>query len=210
MNRRCIIIAGGDVEISRLKAFLCEDDFVIAADSGYRYCQNLNIIPDLLVGDFDSYIGELPKNLNVVKLPKQKDDTDLLYALRCGVERCFLEFVIFGGYGSRPDQSFAMYQSLLWLKNNQPNASCLAVCNGFEVTVLKNEKTDLFVGENRYISVFAFGGEAVVDISGASYSVSDYKLTPDFPIGVSNEAVYSCTINVKSGAVLVMSVDKNI
>ena len=156
MKDRCIIIAGGDADIFVLKGFITENDYIIAADSGYRYCNDLEVIPDLLVGDFDSYNEIIPNNIEVHRLPCVKDDTDLLYASRCAVDKKFKNIVIFGGYGSRPDQNLAMLQTLFWIKNNTENTEVSAICNGFEICALKNEKATFITNSNRYLSVFTF------------------------------------------------------
>lgn len=210
MKTRCVIIAGGDCD-PLLFQNVCDADFVIAADSGLNHCKLNNITPDLVVGDFDSYFDELPQGVETIKLPTHKDDTDLLFASKCGIERGFTDFVIFGGHGSRPDQSFAMYSTLVWLVNAAEKVSVSAVCNGFEVFAVKNSTLNIKADKNRYLSVFSVDGDAYgVDISGAEYPLSNATITERFPIGVSNCAVNDTTVSVKNGTLLIMLVDKNI
>lgn len=209
MKTRCVIIAGGDCNSSLLTK-IGDSDYVIAADSGMYHCKAAGILPDLVVGDFDSFSGTLP-NTEIVHLPTHKDDTDLLFAARCGVERGFKSFAVFGGYGSRPDQNMAMMQTLVWLAKEIDGADISAVCNGFEIYAVRNGSRCFPRALNRYISVFAVDGCAKgVDITGAEYSLHDAVLTGDFPIGVSNEALNDTTVSVKNGTLLVITVDKNI
>ncbi len=194
-------------DVSRIRP----DDYVIAADSGLYHCNSADIVPNLLVGDFDSYSGELPENSEIIVLPTHKDDTDLLFAVRCGKERGFTEFLLIGGYGSRPDQNFAMIQTLIWLSENIVGVKATALCGKFYISVLKNGSLTLEPDDTRYLSVFAVGGSAYgVEIVGAEYTLSDAVLTESFPIGVSNVAADVTTISVKNGTLLIMSVEKDI
>ena len=73
-------------------------DFVIAADGGYQILLERGVTMDLVVGDFDS-IGFRPDHPNVVDLPVEKDDTDMMAAIRLGRERGFRSFCLYGGTG---------------------------------------------------------------------------------------------------------------
>lgn len=210
MKTRCVIVAGG---ICLSEHFNIVDDtcFVIAADSGLAHCNNSDIVPDLIVGDFDSYTGSIPSEIDVVKLPTHKDDTDLMYAARCGVERDFKDFILLGGYGSRPDQNMAMYQTLCWITDMVKNAKVSAICDGFEVFVVKNGNIKITKSNDRYLSVFAIDGDAIgVDIIGAEYQLKNANVSPNYPVGVSNVALDDTIVSVSSGKLLVMSVNKNI
>lgn len=210
MKTHCVIVAGGDCDLKHFK-LIDNTCFVIAADSGYKHCRSANFTPDLLVGDFDSYFGKLPCDIETVKLPTHKDDTDLMFAARCGVEQNFKRFTVLGGYGSRPDQNMAMYQTLCWICDNCEGAEVKAICNGFEVYVLKNSSKTFPADKSRYLSVFAIDGDAKgVDIVGAEYELNNATITANFPVGVSNVAQSDTTVSVNSGKILIMSVDKNI
>ncbi|MBQ1948277.1 MAG: hypothetical protein II359_06670 [Clostridia bacterium] len=60
--------------------------FVIAADKGVETLQKKGVLPDLIVGDFDS-LGYVPAGENTERHPSEKDDTDMLLALRRGMEK---------------------------------------------------------------------------------------------------------------------------
>ncbi len=80
--RRCFIFAAGS--FYGLRERPVPGDLVIAADAGYRICRGEGIVPDLLLGDFDSM--EPPAGFaQVRRLPVEKDDTDTLAALRAGL-----------------------------------------------------------------------------------------------------------------------------
>ena len=96
MKDRCVVVAGGDCDLSLLSE-ISTSDFVIAADSGLNHLMSANVKPDLIVGDFDSYSGRLPEGIETVVLPTKKDDTDLLFSLRCGVERGFKKYCRING-----------------------------------------------------------------------------------------------------------------
>ncbi len=210
MNTTCVIVAGGACDAEALGA-ACRNAFVIAADSGLYHCQAAEIEPDLLVGDFDSYSDDIPDLKEIIRLPTHKDDTDLLFAARCGKERGYSEFLIFGGYGSRPDQNFAMLQTLKWLNENVENARVEARCVGFSAYILKNGSISFKADTVCYLSVFAFSGEAHgVNITGAGYPLSNAVLTDTFPIGVSNTLDFDTTVSVADGTLLIMTVKKDI
>ena len=90
MNR-CVIFGGADMtDMERIRRSLREDDFIICCDSGLKYAEQLSLHPDLIVGDFDSHQRPETKTETIV-LPREKDDTDTVYAAREAVRRGFEE-----------------------------------------------------------------------------------------------------------------------
>lgn len=54
--KRCVVVGGADIgRYDCTRDYLREDDFFICCDSGLRHQKGLGIIPNLIVGDFDSY-----------------------------------------------------------------------------------------------------------------------------------------------------------
>jgi thiamine pyrophosphokinase len=79
----------------------------IAADSGFDLARRLNILPDMLVGDFDSLeqsreLEEYPQE-RIRRYPRDKDDTDAEIGLQALWDRGFREVVVAGGGGGRVD-----------------------------------------------------------------------------------------------------------
>lgn len=50
--QRCILIGAGDCSVQKIETK--PEDLVIAVDGGYDTCRKYDIVPDLIVGDFDS------------------------------------------------------------------------------------------------------------------------------------------------------------
>ena len=162
-------------------------DIVVAADGGYDYARSSGIRIDALIGDFDS-IGAFPgrerSNLLVRRLPKEKDQTDLLAALQYGLELGYMCFRIYGGTGGRIDHTLANIQCLGYLVNH--GARGYLHDGSSVVTALKGE---IWLAARRrgVISVFALGGAAEgVSLRGLKYELTNARLDCDFPLGVSN------------------------
>ncbi len=62
---RCCIFAGG--KIKDYSTFSdCGYDLHICADAGYVHAVKLKIKPDIILGDFDTFEGEFPKDCEIV------------------------------------------------------------------------------------------------------------------------------------------------
>ena len=169
---------------------IAEHDFVIAADGGYAYTQQAGIRTDMLVGDFDS-LGICPEQNDdgplIQRLPKEKDQTDTMAALRCGLERGYASFHIYGGTGGRLDHTLANIQCLAFLANH--NARGYLYDSDAVVTAFRGE---IWLAARRegIVSAFALGESADgVSISGLKYELGNERLTNVCPCGVSNEFV---------------------
>ena len=101
------IITGGDVLLENIHIELDEGDIVIAADSGYETAKKLKLPVDVLVGDMDSIKAELPKNIETIKLPTEKDVTDTEAAVELALEKGADSICIVGGIGTRVDHTLA-------------------------------------------------------------------------------------------------------
>ena len=180
-----------------------ENDLIIAADGGYSTLKKLNIKPDLVVGDFDS-LGEVPENENIIKHPVKKDDTDTLLAVKIGLEKGYKTFIIYGAIGGRLDHTVATIQTATFVAEN---GGIAYICDdNHTVTAIKNSSIKFKKTAKGYVSVFALSGIAKgVTIKGLLYELDNAEISPDFPLGVSNEFIgRDSEISVKDGILTII------
>lgn len=178
-----------------------EGDFVIAADGGYAALQALGVTADLVVGDFDS-LGYVPQAEEVVQHPVMKDDTDMMLAVKLGLDRGYRNFVLTGSVGGRLDHTLANLQTLMYLA--QHGARGMLYGEGTVITVLKDGSLTL-TGEG-VLSVFCLSGEARgVTEQGLLYGLDNAVMVSGYPIGVSNEFTgVPATISVTDGTLIIL------
>jgi thiamine pyrophosphokinase len=115
-----LIVAGGPVSVTQLETEVAKGpELIIAADSGGKYLLDLGVLPDLLVGDFDSLAPEELRRMEAAgvkkeNFPSQKDETDLELSLEYAWRGGITDLTILGGLGgSRLDHTLANIGLLL-------------------------------------------------------------------------------------------------
>lgn len=199
--KTCYIIGAGECGKINLKKQ--DGDFVVCADGGFAAALRNGIEADLAVGDFDS-LGEVPKNIKTIVHPAEKDETDSLLAVDCGLRRGYKRFVMFGMLGGRLDHTFANIQLLSYLC--EKGAFGVLLGDGYCAAAVKNSSVCFPERTDGMISVFSLSNESSgVEISGLKYQVKDFSLSSSFPVGVSNEFIgKESKISVKSGTLAVL------
>lgn len=206
-KRRCVIVAAGKINSDEIiKNNIFYDDYIIAADAGYTTLKKLNIVPNLIVGDFDS--SDTPENdIETIVLNPIKDCTDTEFAVDTAVKKGFNEIIILGGLGGRIDHSFANITLVGKFKNKGVN---LTLITEFQKIYALKDETKSIAKSNSYVSLFAFGSECSVTLDGMFYPLNDYILSPFSDLGISNEVTEpSGKITTQNGVLIVMEVDKN-
>jgi thiamine pyrophosphokinase len=197
----CHIVGAGRFDEAEL--FRNEQDYVIAADGGYSHLEKLGIKPDLLLGDFDS-LEHLPDFGNIIRLPMEKDDTDMFSAVKTGLSLGYRTFVLYGGVGGRLDHTLANIQTVAYLST--VGAAGYLVGEGRIITAVTDSELFFDGEQSGIISVFCHGSEAQgVDLKGLKYPLKDALLTSTMPLGVSNEFTGKpSSVSVKKGTLIVI------
>lgn len=207
----CILVGAGDLTISEIP--MGENDLCIAVDGGYEYCKLLEITPDYILGDFDSIsekeaegVAEIAKTQEekVIILPVEKDDTDMLAAIKLGLQEGYQSFRIYGGMGGRIEHTIANIQCLMYLKEH--NAVGYLMDGTGMILVAKEEEISFQKSLEGYMSLFSMGDKATVSIENMKYLLNKHEITNSFPIGISNEFICGSKgkIIVHKGAVMVI------
>ena len=196
----CFIIGAGP--FYGLPVAPAPGDYVIAADGGYLHCREAGLVPDLLLGDFDS-LDALPGDTDVERFPVDKDDTDSMLAMKLGLEKGYRTFHLYGGTGGRMDHTLANLQGLAYLARQ--GARGYLYDASYVFTALWNSSLDLPAREEGIFSVFALGETARgVSILGGRYPLEGGELSPFFPLGVSNHFEgRPVRVSVEQGCLLV-------
>ena len=196
----CIIFCAAGFE--ELVQPLAKEDFVIAADGGLMHTEKLGIVPNEILGDFDS-LGHVPEGANV--FPVEKDDTDAMLAVRRGLSLGYREFVLYGSLdGPRLDHTIANFQTLQFLTDR--GAVGYLAGTDYLVTVVQNGSIRFPAGCKGTISAFCMGKDAEdVTLEGLYYPLQHGTLTAGFPLGVSNHFTEEAAgITVRNGSLLVL------
>ena len=207
----CTIFAGGKISNTD---FInpCEirekSGFIICADSGLHIAEKVGLTPDLIVGDFDSYIGELPEDVEIHRSVPEKDDTDTLMAVRIAIDRGYDEIRLYGGLGARFDHSFANIQTLVFAYEN----GCkMTIYDADNILTLRGAGEYEFRRKSDwYFSLFALTEKADIgELKGVKYPLENYVMSISYPIGVSNEITADkAYLRINSGIVLVIESKK--
>ncbi len=182
---------------------ISEGSYIIAADGGYEHVRNLGLCPDLIIGDFDSLGMEISDKCKIFTAPTEKDETDMLLAVKKALEQGCSEIYICGGLGGRLDHSFANIQMLEYIFQNGAVGVLLSEEN---IVTLQEKKLQKYPRrEDWYFSVFSFGESSIATVHGTKYDAEKMEFKRSFAIGVSNEILSEyAEITLESGILLVI------
>ena len=178
-------------------------DFVIAADGGLAHLQRIGAKADLVLGDFDS-LGHVPKGENVLTYPPEKDDTDMMLAVKEGLRRGFARFALLGGLGGRLGHTLANVQALMYLAKH--GARGLLIGERETVTAVTDGELRFSSAHAGYISIFCLDAPAKgVTLRGLKYPLEYAELTSSVALGVSNEFTGAeAVVSVSSGTLVIV------
>ena len=203
---RCVIIGGADIgRYDRISARLREDDFFICCDSGLKHRAGLGITPDLIVGDFDSH--ENPRlDIETIVLPREKDDTDTVFAAKEALKRGFQDFLLVGVIGGRLDHTLGNVSLLLMLDAQRKSAVALDDWSEMEIVSDRPARIEDWYP---YFSLLNISGLARgITIRNAKFPLTDGEITCEYQYGVSNEVLPGMTaeVTVKTGRLLLLKI----
>jgi len=193
--KKVLIISGGSIQDTFALNYIKEQqfNFLIAVDAGMDFLYRYNMIPDMMVGDFDSVNPKVleaykkQKSIKWRKFQPEKDDTDTEIAILTALEQGADEIHILGGMGSRMDHSMANVCLLGLCMEKEVPAYLIDKQNRIRLihsqTILKQE---LQYGD--FISLIPFMGKVKgLTLEGFKYPLFDYTMGEYHSIGISNE-----------------------
>lgn len=199
----CLIISGGD--FCTLPASI-EYDYVIACDKGLQYANVLKIVPNLILGDFDSYEGDVPKAgpSKLLTYPVEKDDSDTMLAIKYALSNGYKHIIIICALGGRLDHTIANLQSMNYVASQ--NGICEIISEAEHLITFTGPEIVLPKKDQYSLSLFSVTDSCHnVSISGAGYNVNDITLNNTFPIGLSNYwKESSVKISMSDGIMLIV------
>ena len=213
MYHTCIIVSAGDFVPGDLHRD--EGDILIAADNGLSYLDAMGVVPDYVVGDYDSLSGRGKRALEAFQsrfperertLPRAKDDTDTLAAVRWGFELGCTQFRLYGALGGqRVDHTIANLQTLMFIQSRGGRGVILDARQ--ELFLLRDETFEFPAGREGMFSLFAVDPSVRVTIRGMLFGCEDLEVTYDFPIGCSNEFLPDSPafVDVRDGTALLVA-----
>lgn len=110
---KAVIVCNGSVkDYNVIRPFFENAGYIISVDGGAGHLRKLGIMPDVLLGDFDSANREdieyfQTRGIKAEQFPVEKDMTDSELAIERAVEKGVDEIIFIGAMGSRVDHSMA-------------------------------------------------------------------------------------------------------
>ena len=206
MKRRCVIVGGAGIRnYQTIWEYQNPDDFNIFCDSGLRHQEWLGVQPHLIVGDFDSH--ENPHlDVETIVLPREKDDTDTVFAVKEALKRGFDDFLLLGVVGGRLDHTLGNVSILLMLHSLGKRALLLDDYSEMEIV----SKEPVYIDDSfSFFSLVNISGTAEgVTVEGAKYPLQNGSIPCTYQYGISNEVLpgRQAKVSVEKGELLLVRV----
>lgn len=190
-----LIVTGGSIDYEFAREFLKDRHFdkVIAVDGGLSALLPLGLVPNAIVGDFDTISEEVLKayekqpNITWEVHKPEKDETDTELALITAMNLGCSKLVLLGATGGRMDHAIGNIQ-LLYLCAKK-NVSAAIVDRKNRITVLTEGRS--FVSSQcwgRYISFLPLTGEVKgITLTGFKYPLFQKDISVGTSLCISNE-----------------------
>ena len=199
----CVIISGApEDDLDYYRTYLNEASFIICADSGYKKCQPLSVVPNLIVGDFDS--ADKPDiDCEIISLQVRKDDTDTFHCVKEAISRGFTNIIILSGIGSRIDHTYSNILSVNYCFDR--NINCSLINKNNKISVISG-KTIIDNSDYKHFSLFALFDKCEgISIVNSLYELDNVDLYPSDQFTQSNGFKdNTCEIIIKKGKLLLI------
>ena len=211
---RAVIFSNGHIEEPQwIVDLLDEDDFLIAADGGLRYVLDLNRVPDVLIGDLDSVSDEnlrdmTQKQVEIIRFPPEKDQTDLELAIEEVYARGCRDIIIIGALGGRFDQTLA---NLSLLTDSSHSGLRISLDDGSEKVSLVEGRIEILGAKGDTVSLIPYCGPVEgITTRGLAFPLKGETLYPGKTRGISNEMLSArAEVTIKKGRLLCIQTRKN-
>lgn len=202
MSVHAWVVAGGEPPDPEQIGELAAPQLVVAADSGADVARSLGLVPDVIVGDFDSVT---PAGAAAARerrrFPADKDATDLALALAEARDRGAASVTVLGGAGGRLDHLLANVAVLA--SEDLAGVRVDALMGPARLWVVRGRRT---VGGavGQVVTLLAHGGPATgVRTTGLRWALAGETLAAGSSRGVSNVLTApEATVTVETGVVL--------
>lgn len=202
--KKAYIFASGPIsDFDFVSSRIVKNSFILCADGGLEHCSNCGIVPDVVIGDMDSFGGEVNQNI-LIKYPAEKDDTDTSLCIKYAIEKGYNDIEIFGAIGGRFDHSFANVQLLMYCK--EKGIKCTLYDKEETVFLVNNECIKKSIEKGKTVSVFSLSVKSNnITLKGLKYPLEKASLSNNFPLGISNVSICDeIEISVEDGMLLVV------
>ncbi|HHY77379.1 MAG TPA: thiamine diphosphokinase [Clostridiales bacterium] len=205
--KTAIICNGNITDYEYVIEIIKKTDYVICADGGTRHAFKMGIIPDLIIGDFDSSDNEYTeyfenKGVKVEKYPIEKDKTDSHICVLKAMDFS-KEIVLIGATGSRVDHSLA---NISLLKLGIDRGIKIYIADKQNEIYLINDEISIKGHLGEFFSLFSLSEKVEgISISGAKYTLENQTIQMGDTLGISNEFKDDIVkIKIKKGYLLVI------
>lgn len=207
---KAVVVGSGNPVGPELLKERCRDaDIIIAADGGGLYLHEAGIVPDVLIGDFDSIPAEVldffrsQKKVAICSFSREKDFTDMELAVETAVNRGADEICILSATGTRQDHSIGNILLLYSLYKRNVHGWLEDADNRIYLTQGRLELNRL---DGWKVSLIPLSPKVSgVTTEGLQYPLKDDTLELGSCRGVSNEFVSdTAVVTIEKGLLLVI------
>lgn len=212
---RAVIFAGGPgIDADRVSSIASECDIVIAADSGADIACACGILPQKVIGDFDSIDPQTKefikiKNIPVELYPEEKDMTDSEICIKEIPAEA--EVTLISSLSGRPDH---VLSNMMMAIKMHAEGRDITITDGVNDFIPLNGPDEISISgiqdpEGLAISLIPFTEVKGVTSTGLYYPLEDMDLVPGSSLSVSNKVEQdsdSFSIRINSGKLGVLIV----
>lgn len=198
--QKILIVSGGSMEDAFAKEWIKQNqpDYTIVADSGMEFMRRAMLVPDMIIGDFDSVEPEtleffrtecVQKGIVWRELNPVKDDTDTEFAIRQAMALGTKEITILGGTGTRLDHVLGNIALLGIGLEEGITIQLVDVHNRIRMInkPLQLKRKEQF---GNMVSLLPYSGEVKgLTLKGFKYPLQDFTMRGFSSLGISNEIV---------------------
>lgn len=203
-----LILCNGDPPSEQIfRKYRAKTDHFIAADGGANIALKLGTIPDVIIGDLDSYNGSEKESTEIIFRPSQELN-DLEKALQHARKKSGSHIYILGATGHRLDQTL---KNLSVLKQFTPQFQQIRLADNFgETRLLPRTFSENFIIGTQ-LSLFPLSGKVTgISTQGLKYKLENEFLENGVRDGSSNEVIDNpVQIDHKKGDLLMFAMHNN-
>jgi thiamine pyrophosphokinase len=146
-------------------------DLIVCTDGAYHFLLESHIVPDLIIGDFDS-IEKLPNNIAHIHMPDQ-NSTDFEKALNILIDKGYISVDVFAANGLEQDHFLGnMTAALKYFDDIK-----ITFYDDRQKYYFANNQTVLDKVKGKIISLFPFPYANQVSSQGLKYPLKDHTLS---------------------------------